>query len=58
MIRIWGIAHGRRTTAGAAPGAFTWREYPTETAAREAEGDWRVILKRVIEEGGAEPISS
>lgn len=51
MVRVWGIAQGRGTTERAAPGAFTWREYPTETAARQAEGDWRVILMREIEEG-------
>jgi len=50
MVRIWGLAAGRRSTKDAAPGAFTWREYPTPQAAREAEPDWRVIIKREIEE--------
>lgn len=44
MVRVWGIASGRRTTKDAAPGAFTWREYPSMAAAKEAERDWRRII--------------
>ena len=43
---IWGIASGRGTTKGAAPGAFTVREYTTLQDARSsiANGDWRHIV--------------
>ncbi len=40
-IRVWGLAWGRRSTEGAAPGAFTWQEYETEEFPRE---DWKEII--------------
>jgi hypothetical protein len=40
-IRVWGLAQGWRSTAGAARGAFTWREYETESFPRE---DWIQIV--------------
>ena len=40
-IRVWGLAWGRRSTEGAAPGAFTWREYETESFPKE---DWQQII--------------
>ena len=41
-IRVWGLASGWRSTEGAARGAFTWREYKTESFPRE---DWLEVLK-------------
>jgi hypothetical protein len=41
-IRVWGLAQGRRSTEGAARGAFTWREYKTEAFPRN---DWIEIIK-------------
>ena len=43
-IVIWGLAAGRKSTRGAAPGAFTCREYPTPQSAREATADWLHII--------------
>jgi hypothetical protein len=41
-IRVWGLAAGRRSTEGAARGAFTWREYETESFPRN---DWLEVIK-------------
>lgn len=43
-IEVWGIAAGRRSTEGAAPGAFTWRQYPVGKPV--PENDWRTIVSR------------
>jgi hypothetical protein len=40
-IRVWGLAAGCRTTADAARGAFTWREYNTESFPVK---DWLEVL--------------
>ena len=46
MVEIWGVAAGRRSTKGAAYGAFSIREYPTERAARESveDGHWLRVV--------------
>jgi hypothetical protein len=41
-IRVWGLAIGVRSTEGAARGALTWREYPTEFF---PQNDWIKIIK-------------
>ena len=44
-VEIWGAAAGRRSTEGAAYGAFSIREYPTVEAARQSveEGHWMQV---------------
>jgi hypothetical protein len=43
VYRVWGIAHGIRTTKEAAPGALCTREYPPEKV-DEGKKDFRVII--------------
>ncbi len=45
-IRVWGLAAGHGTTAEAARGAFTWKEYADMQTAKAAVsvGDWLHIL--------------
>jgi len=45
-VTIWGLAAGVRSTEGAARGAFTWRDYPSENDAKEAEKDWLKVIIR------------
>ena len=40
--RVWGVAAGRGSTKDAAPGAFTWQEYPGRSAVPRE--DWRAII--------------
>lgn len=47
MIRVWGLAWGRRTTKEATLGAFTFREYEDDKDHRE---DWQIIIKIEKEE--------
>jgi hypothetical protein len=45
-VRVWGLAAGRGSTSEAARGAFTCREYTTQTVAYEIEiprQDWLKI---------------
>jgi len=41
-VRVWGLAAGWGTTADAARGAFTWREYDTVSFPLR---DWLKVLK-------------
>lgn len=43
IVRVWGLAKGRRSTKDAAPGAFTWREYTPEDL-EDGKKDFRVII--------------
>ena len=42
-IRVWGLAAGRGSTGNAARGAFTWREYASESDIPRR--DWLDIIK-------------
>ena len=43
IVRVWGLAKGRRSTKDAAPGAFTWRDYFPEDL-EEGKKDFQVII--------------
>lgn len=43
QVRVWGLAAGRGSTSAAARGAFTWREYASETDIPRQ--DWLDIIK-------------
>jgi hypothetical protein len=42
QVRVWGLAAGRGSTREAARGAFTWREYASESDIPRP--DWLVII--------------
>jgi len=43
-IEVWGLAKGTRSTADAARGAFTVRDYDDEEKAAAARDDWLEVL--------------